>query len=416
MISTVTIIIWFMYLVSLYLIIFWLLVLIDKKPRNRDKLKMYHNVTITIPAYNEEHTIRRTLDSVFNLNYPRNKLEIIVVNDGSIDDTRKIVENIIRKRKDFDIKLINKKNGGKGSALNSGLKIAKGHFFTCLDADSYVRRDALLKMLPYFDDKEVGAVLPLMKVHRPETVLQKIQWIEYIVNLFYKSIMSIVNCVHVAPGPFSVYRKDILERLNGFDEKNLTEDLEISLRLQKENYKILQAMDTEVYTFVPKDFKAFYRQRNRWYKGTILNLFKHRTLIGNKKYGDFGLIQMPRVAISGVLAVSALFITFYHFIIVPLAKKFYDLSFIDFNLGFNISRYIKDFTFLSFNYTNLFFALISFTLGAIILIYAHRATRESFFKYGYFSVPVYLISYGLLASLIWLGVFIELIFGRVQKW
>ena len=69
--------------------------------------------------------------------------------------------------------------------------------------------------------------------------------------------MSIVNCVHVAPGPFSVYRKDILERLNGFDEKNLTEDLEISLRLQKENYKILQAMDTEVYTFVPKDFKAF---------------------------------------------------------------------------------------------------------------------------------------------------------------
>ncbi len=405
-----------MYLISLYLITFWLLILLDKEPEKKDRLKRFPKVSIVIPAYNEEDTIEKTLDSVLYLRYPKDKLEIIIVNDGSTDNTKIIVESIIKQKKDFDIKLINKKNGGKGSALNSGLIIAKGEFFTCLDADSYIKNDALLKMLPYFNDREVGAVLPLMKVHKPENVLQKIQWVEYIINLFYKSIMSIVNCIHVAPGPFSIYRKNILKKLNGFDENNLTEDLEISLRLQKCNYKIVQCMDTEVYTYVPKTFKAFYKQRNRWYKGTILNLFKHRKLIGNKKYGDFGLLQMPRVAISGVLAITALVILFYHFLIVPLLRKLYDLSFIDFNFIFNIDKYLSNFTFLSFNYTNLFFAAISFILSMIILIYAHKTTNESFFRYGYISVPIYLISYGLLASLIWLGVFIELIFGKIQKW
>jgi len=207
--TVVKILLWATYMVSLYFAIFWFLVLMDGgfKKTKKSKLKNYPDVSIVIPAYNEEKRIRLTLDSVLKLNYPKDRLEIIVINDGSADKTKEVVEGIISKNRDFGIRLISQKNRGKGAALNNGLKKAKGEFFVCLDADSYVKEDALLKMLPEFDKEDIAAVLPLLKVRNPKSLWQKMQWLEYLVNMFYKELMSRLNCVHVAPGPFSVYRK-----------------------------------------------------------------------------------------------------------------------------------------------------------------------------------------------------------------
>ncbi|MEK6835606.1 MAG: glycosyltransferase family 2 protein, partial [Nanoarchaeota archaeon] len=347
MINFSTIVIWILYLISLYIIIFWLLVLIEGKKTNKiKKLKKFPLVSILIPAYNEQDTIIGVLKSVIKLDYPKNKLEIIVVNDGSTDNTANLVKRFINENKNYNINLINQKNSGKGTALNKGLNVCKGEFFTCLDADSFIKEDALKKMLPHFQDEKVGVVLPLMKITQPKNVLQKIQWVEYLINLFYKSIMSHLNCVHVAPGPFSVYRTKLLRSLGGFDEKNLTEDLEISLRLQSKNYKILQLMNTEVYTVAPDNLKGFYKQRNRWYKGTLLNTLKYKNLVGNKKYGDFGIIQMPRVAISGFFAITALGFITYNYVLNPIIKRIYDFSFINFNFLSHLQEFIKNFNLL----------------------------------------------------------------------
>src|SRR3989344_4265557 len=109
---------WTCYLLSLFFAIFWFLVLLDKETKTKTrKLKKHPSVSIVVPAYNEENNIITTLTSLIKLNYPKNKLEIVIVNDGSTDNTKNLVHGFTSKNKDFDIKLINKKNEGKGAAL-----------------------------------------------------------------------------------------------------------------------------------------------------------------------------------------------------------------------------------------------------------------------------------------------------------
>ena len=411
MIDILTLTIWISYVISLYIILFWLIVYIEDGFNDDNKdIKSYPVVSVVIPAYNEEETIAKTVDSVLNLDYPKDKLEIIVINDGSKDKTAEIVKTY------SNVTLINQENSGKGVALNKGLDIAKGEFFVCLDADSMVKEDALKKMLPHFENSDIAAVLPLMKIIKPKTWIQKVQWCEYLINFFYKKLMGILDCIHVAPGPFSVYRKSIIKELGGFDKNNLTEDLEISLRLQKYHYKILQVLNAEVFTTAPDNFKDFYKQRNRWYKGTLLNIWNYRFMIFNPEYGDFGMLQLPRVAFAGVIAISLMAVIFYNHILKPLLIKLYDLSFIKFNIAYSVDRIIERFDILNLNYTNLFFAVVMMILGLYVLRLSYNYTREKIFKEGYFAVPAYLILYSMLASWVWLGVIFDLIRGKTQKW
>ena len=138
-------VLWTSYLISLYFAVFWFLVLLDREPKARArKLKKFPSVSIVIPAYNEGKNIIKTLSSLINLHYPKNRLEIIVINDGSKDNTGDLVKGFIAKSKRWDIRLISKKNEGKGAALNDGLRAEKGEFFVCLDADSIAAKNALL--------------------------------------------------------------------------------------------------------------------------------------------------------------------------------------------------------------------------------------------------------------------------------
>ena len=416
-----TVVIWFAYLVSLYLLTFWLLTLMDKGIRDDDKeMKEPKSVTVAIPVYNEEKNVIGTIESVLQLDYPADKIEIIVVNDGSTDNTENVVKGIISQNQNRDIKLISQSNKGKGAALNAALDKAKGELFTCLDADSFIERTALKKMVPHFEDKSVGVVLPLMKVKDPKGFLQKIQWCEYLLNLFYKGIMSKVDCVHVAPGPFSVYRKQALIEVKGFAENNLTEDFEISLKLQERNYRLIQLLGPEVYTIAPNTLKGFYKQRNRWYKGTMINLFDYKRLIFNKKYGDFGIIQLPRIFISGFLAVTLLLLIGYKFLFKPSLKWMYDMVFVRFDIIYFFNEWLenvfKNLVLVDLNYTNIFLALVSITIALIILRLSFYYTREKYTKYGIISIPGYMALYGIMASFVWLGVFIELLLGKNQKW
>lgn len=404
-------IMWGLYLLSLFFAVFWLSVFLEEPTfPKRKRLKQYPAVTITIPAWNEGECIAQTIKSVLAMDYPSNKLFVNVINDGSTDNTREVVEATIKQYKGRNITLINKKNAGKGAALNTSLAKCTTPYFVVMDADSIVDKDALLLMLPHFDSPDVAVVLPSLKVYKPANVLQKMQWYEYILNMFYKELMAKLNCVHVAPGPFSVYRSEILRTVGGFDEHNITEDLEMAIRLQKNNYLLKQTIEAEVHTIAPDTLKGLYRQRKRWYKGSILTSMRYKNLFFNKEYGDFGLIQMPTIVISGLLALISFSILAYYNI-KGVFENIMNLALIDFDLWTLISNFTWHFDPLAFDYMILVLGLIMFAISVYIFRLAHSTNKERIFSYGGVPLVGYLFGYFFVLCVVWIGVTYDVLFN-----
>lgn len=411
-----TILLWFTYFVSLYFAVFWLIVFLAREEKEKiPQLQQFPFVTITIPAYNEEDSLAATMQSVLALDYPKEQYELIVVDDGSTDATAKIVSEIIQKNKEIDIQLLQQQNKGKGAALNNALRQAKGDYFVCLDADSFVESMALKKMLPHFREENVAAVLPFLKIYNPQKTLEKLQWYEYLVNMFYKELMGIVNCVHVTPGPFSIYRAETLRKIGYFDEHNLTEDLEIALRLQWHHYKIIQLVDAEVHTIGPTTLKDLYLQRNRWFKGATLNAIKYRRMLFNKNYGDFGFMQMPTILLSGLIAIILL-ATFLYSTIKPYVQTAWYLELIRFDILPFLTHLQWDFSFMDLNYITVFVAITMLCISLYIMKKAETGAKENILKYGFFSILVYLFFYFLFLGAVWVGVFFDILRRRKQQW
>lgn len=414
----VRIIILVAYFISLFFIVFWLLVFLDHGARDRRKsLKKFPFVSVCIPAYNEQSNIAETVNSVLNLDYPKNKIEVIVVNDGSTDSTGKIVEGIIKKNRDRKITLLNQENRGKAAAMNYGLSVAKGEFFISMDADSTVAKAALKKILPQFENAETVAVLPLIKVKSKKTVMQQIQYCEYLINFFYKRLMSNLNCIHVTPGPFSVYRKDIVKKVGGFDENNLVEDLEMALRLQKGNYRIKQLLTTDVETKAPSNFAAFYKQRNRWYKGSLLNISdsKYRNMLLNPRYGDLGLFQLPMIFVSAILSITLFIIFIWIMMLKPLLNRLYSLSFIQFDFMPLFKKSFTGLRIVDINLAPLFYGLTIFVMAFIFMLLAFKHARKSV-KENFKSLAIYFLIYPTMIGVIWIGIMLDFLRGKIQKW
>lgn len=273
---------------TIYVAVLFLLIYLEEAEGMEDpKPARFPGVSILVPAYNEEEHIGRTVESLLSLEYPGER-EIIVVNDGSTDDTSKIARGFEKK----GVVVVDKENAGKASAMNAGIARAKGELIAVLDADSIVARDALLHMAGYFGDSEVMAVTPMMKVWESRTPAQKLQRAEYILNSFAKKLLEQLDAITVTPGPFSVYRASVFRKLGGFDEETLTEDQEMALRMQRANMRIASSVGAVVYTDAPKGLRELYLQRKRWYTGFLQNMWKYKDLFG-PKYGDLGIFVLP---------------------------------------------------------------------------------------------------------------------------
>ncbi|MCW1296240.1 MAG: glycosyltransferase family 2 protein [Candidatus Parvarchaeota archaeon] len=352
----------------LYFSIFWLITFFENNGRIHEKKKLnrFPLVSIVIPAHNEEKNIKNAIESCLNLNYPKNKLEVIVVNDGSTDRTVEICKSYEEKGL---IKLINKERGGKASALNLGLKIAKGEIFACLDADSIYAKDALIKMLAYFDDENVATVTPVIKVKESSNTLEKFQYIEYLINALYAKLYSFLNCIYVIPGPGSLYRKEVLEKLGGFDENSLTEDMEITFRIHKYGFWIKNCFDAIVLTSTPKSIVNLFKQRLRWNTGFLETLSKHKDVL-SREYGTFGTFLLPSVLIGLVICLIYLLIIlkpFYNYI-----KSFYHFS----KINFDIFPFLGDFKINIDVFSINTLSFIFFCAFLIYILYFYLATKH----------------------------------------
>ncbi|MEK6928612.1 MAG: glycosyltransferase [Nanoarchaeota archaeon] len=383
-----------------------------KKPLDRESTE--RNVSIIIPAYNEEKSIARTINSALQLDYPKNKLEIIVVDDGSKDKTYEIARRFMLK-KYSKVLVFTKPNGGKGSALNLGIKHASGDIIVSMDADSFVQTDALKKMIAFFDNPKVMAVTPSMGVFKPRGILQRIQHIEYYMGVFLRKSFATMNAIHITPGAFSAYRKSFFKKHGGYDEKNITEDLEIALRIQHKHYIIENSPKSVVYTIAPRTFRALMVQRRRWYIGLIHNLWQYRNLFGFKR-GPLGALVLP-VAVSTI--VLAVIVTIYLVIrtLFDVRDDLLSLQAINFrfNDAFELNFYlIKQFFYQLFS-SPVF--LIGFVFVFLLAFYMYFSRKQMKYSEGIaFDFIFFVTLYGFLYSFWWIVSFLYYLFKRKVVW
>ncbi len=302
--DVITIIYLVFILISLYIYSFFLLILFKNKQAlfNDSNNHASQTLSVLIPAYNEEDTIANTIKAVLSTNYPKDKLEIIVLNDGSKDRTAEIASQF------KEVRVISKPNTGKADSLNLGIKEAKGEFIAVIDADSYPEPDAIPKMMACFNDKETAAVTSCIKVNNQNKFWTRLQVVEYTIIAWARKMLQFVNSVYVTPGALSIYKSSILKKLNGFDAKNITEDIEIAWRILKENYKIKMCLSAKVYTVVPEKLKSWWRQRVRWDIGGMQTLYKHKGEFFRPNKSMLGAFVAPFFTVSMITALIGFFV------------------------------------------------------------------------------------------------------------
>ncbi len=296
----------------MYTQIFFMVTFLEKRREIKKRvdsidLDDYPAITVIVPCWNEEKTIQKTVESLLNVRYPRDKFFIFLINDGSTDRTEEVCRQY---EGNSQIRIFTQENSGKHAALNLGLSHVTTPFVACLDADSYVDKEAVVRMMTYFQNPKVMAVAPVAIVDAPNTFMQKIQRVEYNMSAFTKQMLALVGGMHVTPGTLPIYRKEVFDKIGGFRHAYNTEDGEIALRMHKNHLKIAYCADAYVYTTAPSSIPKLYKQRLRWMYGFINNVIDYRSMLFNPKYGALGLLSLP----SGLIAIVGIVFLFFKFI------------------------------------------------------------------------------------------------------
>lgn len=321
----------------------------------------YFPVSIVVPGYNEEVTICDTVHSLLNLDY--RLYEIVVVDDGSKDDTskvlieefkmskvrRKIKKSIRCQEEEFvyesyaykvPVVLIRKKNGGKADALNMGINASRYPYFICMDADSMLQSDALERIVrPVLTDENLiacgglvrianGVVLENGKVKKygmPKKMVTAMQVLEYERSFLASRILfDMFNGSMIISGAFGLFKKDIVIAVGGYDHGTMGEDMELVVRLhvfcRKNNipYTIKYETEAVCWSQAPESMRDLRKQRRRWHLGLFQSLSKHKQILFSRKFGAVGFVSYmyflvfellsPYIEIFGILSVIAMFL------------------------------------------------------------------------------------------------------------
>jgi cellulose synthase/poly-beta-1,6-N-acetylglucosamine synthase-like glycosyltransferase len=268
-------------------------------------------LTVIIPAYNEEKWIGHCIEAVLEADYPSK--EVIVVDDGSTDNTYEVASRYASR----GVTVLRKPNGGKASALNYGLLFATGEVVVCIDADSIIGRETLKNIVEPFMDPHVVGVAGNVKVVNQVNWLTKNQALEYLTQLnIIRRATSFFGAVQVMPGPLAAFRRQQAIQVGRYDRETLTEDFDITVKLQKAGGVIQAPSNAYAYTEAPSKLSSLYRQRLRWYRGNTQVLLRHKDVLSNPRYGFLNYLIFPLLVtqqivapILGVLAIPAAVMT-----------------------------------------------------------------------------------------------------------
>jgi cellulose synthase/poly-beta-1,6-N-acetylglucosamine synthase-like glycosyltransferase len=373
---------------------FLLLISFLKKERIKS-VKKLPKVSILIPAYNEEKNIGKCIKNVKKMNYPKNLLEIIVVDDGSSDRTYEIA-------KKHKVKVYKIKHCGKACALNFGLKKCTGKYVLIIDADTIVDRDFIIEALKRMD-KNVVAVSASMDILNEKNIITLFQKIEYIFASFFKKALNSLEtgCLYIF-GAATIYKTSILKKLKF---KNVsTEDFDLAVRIQSKGYRIVQ-IDKIAKTAVPEKLYSLYKQRIRWYSHALY-LFKFYKFGFFKKISSLSLYTLPLTYFWYFFAILNIPLTFYQiYYWIPkdnLVEAVYFIFrwFSFFGTIYNI--YMLQFWQINLNLVlGIIVSIQSFLFILLSLIYYKKLDLKtflaSFFMYPYF---FFIINFSLILSII----------------
>ncbi|AUP79794.1 glycosyltransferase family 2 protein [Flavivirga eckloniae] len=399
------------------------------------------SITIIAPAYNESLNVVENVRSLLSNHYVN--YNVIIINDGSSDDSlERLIEAYDLEKIDFIINekiktqplragvfksknpafekltVVDKQNGGKADALNMGLNISRSKYVACIDVDCLLLEDALQKMIkPFLEETDAkviatGGVIriansciirggKLIDVNLPKALLVQSQILEYLrAFLLGRMAWSRLNGLLVISGAFGIFDKETAIAVGGYDTNTVGEDMEIIVRMRRymeeknEKYKVSYIPDPLCWTEAPDSYKIFISQRNRWTRGTIETLKKHRKIGFNRNYGSFGMLSYPYWLIFERLAPIIETIGIIYFVILVILKEVrweYALSFLllayIFSVLFSIiALYSEELTFHQYKKKGtgyklvLLTALEPFVLHPFILYAAIKGNYDYYFN------------------------------------
>ncbi|VVB84051.1 Glycosyltransferase AglI [uncultured archaeon] len=374
--------------VSIYFLSFFLLLYFKNKKQlfESPPLKKKYSVSFIVPAYNEGDTIKDTIEHIFDIDYP-NIIQVIVVNDCSTDNTKEIVENLQKKYSKL-ILINNEKNlGNAAGTKNVGLKYAKGEVVVMVDADSYPARDSLNKMLGFFEDKKVGAVTCPVFVRNTKTFIGKLQAIEYKTIAFMRKLLGYVDAIYVTPGPLAVYRRATLDDVGGFDEKNMTEDIEITWRLTAKGWDRKMALSTQVSSTAPEKIWVWYRQRRRWNIGGLQCIAKYKSYFLKK--GMVGMCILPFFIFQFFLGIVGVGV-FTYILITKLISNYF---FVNFSMQADVPLLTLENLSITPSFLNYLGVILFVTGTAFTLIILSKLKDDALKKQNFFVILFYSVIY-----------------------
>lgn len=259
----------------------------SRKDQSTGNADYKSTVSILIPARNEEKVIERILQRMTELTYPKDRLQIVIIDDASKDSTGEIAEQYSKKYDYFQV--VHRKRGeggkGKGSALNAGMKHAKGEIILCFDADYYPQKDIVEKLTKEFADPKVGAVQGRVTVlNEPQNVVTRLVALErtggYRVDQQARESLGLITQFGGTVGGF---RRSLLESIGGWDESILAEDTDLTFRIYLAGYRVKYVNEAECYEEAVESWRAYWKQRYRWAKGHMQCAFKHSLTVLKSK-------------------------------------------------------------------------------------------------------------------------------------
>lgn len=291
--------------------------------RKKEKNLTYRpKVSVIVPAWNEEVGIITTTKALLKSTYKNT--EILIVDNASTDNTAKKVNELIDQhikkechvpsKEHITVKYLHESTQGKGHALNTGLSNATGDIIISIDADCYVPPDTIQNFVNHFKDPKVMAAVGNVKIGNTNTILGVVQYLEFLFSFYFKKADSLVNTIYIIGGAAGAFRREVFAKIGPYSTTNITEDIELSVRIQAAGMSIVYASNALVYTEGATTLTGLMKQRLRWKRGRFETFAEHRNLFFSTKPEHnkiLSWIVLPLAIFGEVqLSLELLFLTF----------------------------------------------------------------------------------------------------------
>lgn len=257
-------------------------------------------ISLVVPAYNEGIVIQAAIRSLLLLDYPN--YEIIVIDDGSTDDTYEKALEVAREDHSIPIRVITKRNGGKAEALNTGMTAARGEFILNMDGDSKLSSNTLRACIRHFDNPKIGAVAGNVKVINRENIWTNIQALEYVEGLaMARKAQSFMRIVNIIPGPLGMFRKTVLQQVGGYDHDTFAEDCDLTLKMLMRGWQIAYEPTAIAWVETPSRLLDLLKQRYRWTRGILQATSKHSASLWQPRKAGINCFILWYMLFEGIM-------------------------------------------------------------------------------------------------------------------